>query len=75
VLEAVQQRLDMNPQSMRMRRETAEHPFATLKVRMGATQFLMKTLPRVATEWPCMYWPTISRASSTFSGSDRTWRQ
>jgi len=46
VLEAVQQRLDMNPQSMRMRRETAEHPFATLKVRMGATQFLMKTLPR-----------------------------
>jgi transposase len=29
---------------------TAEHPFATLKMRMGATHFLMKTLPRAATE-------------------------
>ena len=36
VLEAVQQRLDNNPQAMRMRRETAEHPFGTLKMRMGA---------------------------------------
>src|SRR5215468_7941859 len=50
VLEAVQERLDANPQAMRVRRETAEHPFATLKMRMGATHFLMKTLPRVATE-------------------------
>jgi transposase len=50
VLEAVQRRLDNNPQAMRMRRETAEHPFGTLKMRMGATHFLMKTLPRVATE-------------------------
>jgi hypothetical protein len=29
VLEVVQQRLDKNPQAMRLRRETAEHPFAT----------------------------------------------
>jgi hypothetical protein len=50
VLEAVQQRLDKNPQAMRQRRETAEHPFATLKMRMGATHFLMKRLPNVATE-------------------------
>jgi hypothetical protein len=50
LLEAVQQRLDTNPQAMRVRRETAEHPFGTLKMRMGATHFLMKTLPRVATE-------------------------
>ena len=50
MLEAVQQRLDNNPQAMRMRRETAERPFGTLKMRMGATHFLMKTLPRVATE-------------------------
>jgi transposase len=50
LLEAVQERLDQNPQAMRVRRETAEHPFATLKMRMGATHFLMKTLPRVATE-------------------------
>jgi len=27
---------------MRQRRETAEHRFATLKMSMGATQFLMK---------------------------------
>ena len=50
VLEAVQQRLDENPQAMRQRRETAEHPFATLKMRMGATHFLMKRLPKVAAE-------------------------
>jgi transposase len=31
---------------MRVRRETVEHPFATLKMRMGATHFLMKTLPK-----------------------------
>ena len=50
VLEAVQKRLDRNPQAMRQRRETVEHPFATLKMRMGATHFLMKRLPKVATE-------------------------
>jgi hypothetical protein len=50
VLEAVQRRLDANPRAMRQRRETVEHPFATLKMRMGATHFLMKRLPKVATE-------------------------
>jgi transposase/macrodomain Ter protein organizer (MatP/YcbG family) len=50
VLDAVQKRLDKNPQAMRQRRETAEHPFGTLKMRMGATHFLMKRLPKVATE-------------------------
>jgi transposase len=50
VLEAVQQRLDENPRAMRVRRETAEHPFGTLKMRMGATHFLMKRLPKVAAE-------------------------
>jgi hypothetical protein len=35
---------------MRTRRETVEHPFGTLKMWMGATHFLMKTLPKVATE-------------------------
>ena len=50
MLEAVQQRLDANPQAMRLRRETVEHPFGTLKTRMGATHFLMKRLPKVATE-------------------------
>ena len=35
---------------MRQRRETVEHPFGTIKSRMGATHFQMKTLPRVASE-------------------------
>ena len=43
-------RLDKNPHAMRQRRETAEHPFGTLKMRMGATHFLMKRLPKVAIE-------------------------
>lgn len=50
VLEAVQRRLDENPQAMRQRRETVEHPFGTIKARMGATHFLMKRLDNVRTE-------------------------
>ena len=50
VVEAVQERLDKNPNAMRTRRETVEHPLGTMKMRMGATHFLMKTLPKVATE-------------------------
>jgi hypothetical protein len=50
LLEAVQERLDASPEAMRVRRETVEHPFGTIKARMGATHFLMKTLPKVATE-------------------------
>jgi len=50
ILDAVQKRLDKNPHAMRQRRETAEHPFGTLKMRMGAAHFLMKRLPKVATE-------------------------
>ena len=50
VLEAVQRRLDQHPEKMRLRRETVEHPFGTIKARIGATHFLMKTLPKVATE-------------------------
>jgi hypothetical protein len=40
ILEAVQRRLDEHPEKMRQRRETAEHPFGTIKARMGATHFL-----------------------------------
>jgi ribosome-binding ATPase YchF (GTP1/OBG family) len=42
--------LDENPQATRTRRGTVEHPFATIKARMGATHFLMKRLKNVATE-------------------------
>ena len=50
LLEDVQRRLDENPQAMRQRRETVEHPFGTIKMRMGATHFLMKRLKNVRTE-------------------------
>ena len=50
ILEAVQRSLDERPEKMRQRCETVEHPFGTIKARMGAIHFLMKTLPKVATE-------------------------
>jgi hypothetical protein len=50
VLDAMQKRLDQVPQAMALRRQTAEHPFGTLKAWMGATHFLTRTLQRVSTE-------------------------
>jgi transposase len=50
VLDAMQRRLDQQPDAMRLRRQTAEHPFGTLKAWMGATHFLTRTLKRVGTE-------------------------
>ena len=50
LVDAVQKRLDENPKAMRQRRETVEHPFGTIKARMGATHFLMKRLKNVKTE-------------------------
>jgi hypothetical protein len=35
---------------MRVRPETSEHPFGTLKSWMGATRFLTKTLKKVSSE-------------------------
>ncbi len=43
-------RLDEHPEKMRQRRETVEHPFGTIKARMGATHFLMKRLKNVRSE-------------------------
>ena len=42
--------LPWSVQELEARRETVEHPFGTIKARMGATHFLMKTLPRVVSE-------------------------
>ena len=50
VLEAMQARLDGTPEASRLRRQTVEHVFGTLKAWMGSTHFLTKTLPRVRTE-------------------------
>ena len=46
----VQERLDDAPEAARLRRQTVEHVFGTLKAWMGSTHFLTKTLPRVRTE-------------------------
>ena len=50
VSDVVQQRMDRHPEKMRVRRETVEHPFGTIKSWMGSTHFQMKTLSNVATE-------------------------
>lgn len=50
VIERLEQRLDREPERMRVRRITSEHPFGTLKAWMGATHFQTRTLPRVSTE-------------------------
>ena len=46
----MQQRIDRQPQAMRIRRQTVEHPFGTIKDWMGATHFLTRSLERVRTE-------------------------
>lgn len=50
VLDAMQARLDERPNAMKVRRQTAEHPFGTLKAWMGSGHFLTRTLARVRTE-------------------------
>lgn len=50
VIERGQARLDKHPEMMRIRRETAEHPFGTIKGWMGSQHFKMKTLKHVGTE-------------------------
>ena len=50
VLERMGQRLDEEPERMRVRRSTSEHPFGTLKLWMGHTHFLMRGLKHVGTE-------------------------
>jgi len=50
VLETMQARVDQSPDCMRIRRETVEHPFGTLKSWMGHSHFLTRGLDRVRTE-------------------------
>ena len=50
ILDAMQERLDPAPETMRIRRQTVEHPFGTMKAWMGATHFLTRTLEKVRTE-------------------------
>src|SRR5437773_2199044 len=50
VLDRMQARLDRMPEAGRLRRQTVEHAFGTLKSWMGAAHFLTRRLPRVRTE-------------------------
>ncbi len=50
ILDRMEQRLARDPEKMRTRRETVEHPYGTLKAWMGATHFQMTTLKHVSTE-------------------------
>jgi hypothetical protein len=50
VIERAQVRLDKRPDMMRIRRQTVEHPFGTIKAWMGTQHFKMKTLKHVSTE-------------------------
>lgn len=50
VLDAMQKRLNASPGKMKVRRNTVEHVFGTLKFWMGSAHFLMKTLEHVRTE-------------------------
>lgn len=46
----MQTRLDYAPENMRIRSQTVEHPFGTIKSWIGSTHFLTKTLDWVSTE-------------------------
>lgn len=50
VLDRMHQRLSERPDAAKLRKQTVEHAFGTLKAWMGATHFSMKTLPKVRTE-------------------------
>ena len=50
ILEEFQRPFDANPQAMLTRRETVEHPFGTIKARVGELHFHVERLHSVNTE-------------------------
>jgi len=50
VLDVMDARLEREPERMKARRETVEHPYGTIKHWMGYTHFQMRTLERVSAE-------------------------
>ena len=75
VLDAMERRLDRAPDSMRIRRQTVEHPFGTLKAWMGATHFLTRGLEKAKNgdEFadPCLQ-PQTNDESLGCGGVDRS---
>lgn len=49
-MEAMQDRLDAAPETTVLRKQTAEHPFGTIKMWMGATHFLTQRFKNVSAE-------------------------
>ena len=63
VIDQMQARLDADPEKMRVRRQTVEHPFGTIKGWMGWTHFQTKTLKpetESAPRWVFMCLPTTT---------------
>ena len=50
VLDVVEARTEREPERMKARRNTVEHPYGTIKQWMGYTHFQMRTLERVSAE-------------------------
>ncbi len=50
ILDDLDARMEHEPDMMKVRRSTVEHPFGTIKSWMGSTHFQMKTLKRVSAE-------------------------
>jgi hypothetical protein len=58
ILDAMQERLDRVPRTMRIKRQSAEHRFGTVKAWAGATHFRLRTLEKVKTEIAFTFSPT-----------------
>lgn len=50
VVDDLEARMEREPDMMKVRRSTVEHPFGTIKSWMGSTHFQMKTIKRVSAE-------------------------
>jgi len=50
ILDRLEERMELEPNMMKVRKSTVEHPFGTIKAWMGSTHFQMKTIERVSAE-------------------------
>ena len=73
IIEVVQRRLDEHPEKMRQRRKRSSIP-GTVKARMGTTHFLMKTLPKVASEM-ALHVLAYNLTRVVNHGVSRSWRR
>lgn len=64
LVDDMDRRLGRDPDDMTPRRCTVEHPFGTIKARMGATHFLTRRLKTCAPGWHCTCRPATSSAGS-----------